>query len=325
MALLVACINALAAEPAKVVRFAYPSGEQTFDPQRWSDQVTASLTENINEQLLTYEYLARPAKLMPLTAESLPEVRDGGATYVFRVKPGIYFTPDPVFKGRLRELTARDYEYSIRRLYDPKVRSPWQFLVEGKIAGGDEALAQARASGRYDYDAAITGLEVLDRYTLRIRLKAPDYTFIYAMATPATGAVAREVVEAYGDENADVGAHPVGTGPFILKEWRRRSRIVLEANPQFRGQYLESTKATDARERQIIAGIGGRRLPLIDRVEIDIVEEDQPRWLAFLNRQHDIMISLPWVFRDVVTPRSSWHHGLSGRGTDHALHRVQHG
>src|SRR5438477_460855 len=82
-----------------------------------------------------------------------------------------------------------------------------------------------------DYDAPIAGLEIIDRYTLRIRLKQPDYTFLYVLAMPASAAVAREVIDAYGN---DAGAHPVGTGPYLLKEYKRSSRIVLEANPQFR-------------------------------------------------------------------------------------------
>ena len=303
LAACLAATAALAAGPAKVIRFAYPSGEQSFDPQRWSDQVTASVTENINEPLLTYDYLARPSRLVPLTAQALPEVRDNGATYMVRVTPGIFFASDAVFKAEPSELTARDYEYSIRRLFDPKVRSPWLFLLEGKLIGADAALAAARKTGRYDYDTPIAGIEVLDRYTLKFRLVAPDYTFLYALAAPATGAVAREVVEAYGDENGDVGAHPVGTGPFLLKEWRRRSRIVLEANPQFRGETLRLIESSDPVDQAIMRDIGGHRLPLIERIEIYIVEEEQPRWLAFLNKEHDFLNQLPWAFRDLVLPQ----------------------
>ncbi len=186
----------LAADADKVIRFAFPSAETRFDPAAESDQVMGSMCENIFEPLLKYDYLARPIKLAPNTAQALPEVLDGGATYIVRVKPGIYFTADKAFNGKRRELTAADYAFSLKRLIDPNVRARWAFLLEGKLIGGDELQAQANKSGRFDYDAPLPGLQVLDRYTLRIGLKAPDYNLLYMLAMPATGAMAREVVEA---------------------------------------------------------------------------------------------------------------------------------
>src|SRR4029079_5405423 len=148
-----------------------------------------------------------------------------GRTYTFKVRSGIYFADDPAFKGARRELTARDYAYSIKRFLDPRNRSPYAFLFEGKIAGLDELAAQAKKTNRFDYDAKVQGLETPDRYTLRIRLKATDYNFAHLLAFALCGAVAREVIEAYGDETP---AHPVGTGPFVLKSYTRSSKIILE-------------------------------------------------------------------------------------------------
>ena len=77
------------------------------------------------------------------------------------------------------------------------------------------------------------GLEVVDRYTLRIRLKAPDYNFAYLLAMPATSASAREAVERYG---LDYGSNPVGTGAYQLlrSEYKRASKTVLVKNPNYR-------------------------------------------------------------------------------------------
>src|SRR4029078_4501157 len=126
-----------------------------------------------------------------------------------------------------RDLTARDYAYSIKRFLDPKNRSPYAFLFEGKIIGLDELAARAKKTDRFDYDADVPGLETPDRYTLRIRLKQTDFNFSHLLAFPLSGAVARETIEAYGN---DTNAHPVGTGPFVLKSYTRSSKIVLEAN-----------------------------------------------------------------------------------------------
>ncbi len=111
---------------------------------------------------------------------------DNGQTYTIKIKKGIYFTPDPAFKGEKRELTADDYIYSLKRLADPKIRSPWTWLVDGKIVGLDEQAAKAKEMGTFDYATKIPGLEAVDRYTLRIRLKQPDYNLPYVLAHEPT-------------------------------------------------------------------------------------------------------------------------------------------
>ena len=76
----------------------------------------------------------------------------------FRFKPGIFFTPDAAFNGRPRELTAADQVYALKRLLDPAVKSPWTWLIAGKVIGADDARARAVKAGKFDYDAPIAGL-----------------------------------------------------------------------------------------------------------------------------------------------------------------------
>jgi ABC-type transport system substrate-binding protein len=212
---------------------------------------------------------------------------------VLHLKRGIYFTPDPAFKGKRRELTAEDYVYTFKRMIDPKNRSPWAFMVEGKIEGLDAVAEAAKKSGRFDYGATVPGLIALDKYTLRFKLTSVDYLFPYTLAHVPFGAMAREVVEAYGD---DVQAHPVGTGPYMLKEWRRAAKIVLEANPEYRGDSWDFKPGADAWDRDVVAAMKGKRIPQIGRVDISIIEETQSRWLAF-NRKELDLIGLPPTFR----------------------------
>ena len=278
-----------AADPAKSLRVTFMAAETGFDPVKTSDVYSGTVIEAIFEPLLTYDYLARPARLVPNTAESLPLVADTGRTYTLKLKKGIYFADDPAFKGKQRELTAEDYAYTIKRYLDPKNRSPYSFLFEGKIAGLDELAAQAKKSGRFDYDAKVPGLEVSDRYTLRIRLKQTDFNFSHVLAFSQVGAVAREVVEAYGD---DINSHPVGTGAYRLKRYVRSSKIVLEANPRYRGRTWDFAAGDDPRDREIVAQMKGKQLPLIGTVEISIMEETQSRWLAFERGETDIEYQL---------------------------------
>jgi ABC-type transport system substrate-binding protein len=288
-----------AGEPTKVLRLAALQAENSFDPARESEEASLQYCENIFDAMLTYDYLSRPVKLVPNTLSAMPELADHGATYTFHIKPGIYFASDPAFKGKRRELVAADYVFSLKRLLDPEVRSPWKFLLDGKIVGADQVLAAAKTSGYIDYDAPIEGLCALDRYTLRIRLTAPDFKLPYILATPATGALAREVVAAYG---RDIGAHPVGTGPYVLKEWRRSSRVVLATNPDYRELYFHAEPEDTPWDADIVKALSGRRIPLNDRIEVNVIEAEQPRWLAFVNAEIDLIEILPEDYANLAAP-----------------------
>jgi len=291
IALLIAA-SAIAADPAKVLRIAFPVAETGFDPVRVSDLYSNIVNEAIFERLLTYDYLARPARLVPMTAEALPEVSDGGRTYIVHLRRGIYFAADPAFKGQRRELTAEDYVYSFKRFADPANRAPYGFMLQGKIVGLDEQTEAAKKSGKFDYNATIPGLVALDKYTLRFKLTSTDYLFSYTLAHVPFSAVAREVIEAYGN---DVQAHPVGTGPYTLKEWRRAAKIILEANPNYRDMSWDFKPDQTPWDETIAAAMKGKKIPQIGRVEISIIEESQSRWLAFERKELDYM-ALPPTF-----------------------------
>jgi peptide/nickel transport system substrate-binding protein len=280
---------AIAADMNKVIRHVFPAGEEGFDPAAAHDLYSGTVEQAIFETLLTYDYLARPSKLVPLTAEALPEVTDKGQTYTIRLKKGIYFTPDPAFKGVARELTAADYVYSWKRLMDPAIHSPWTWLLDGKIVGLDEVAEKAKKDGKFDYGAKVAGLEAIDRYTLRIRLKQPDYNLSYVLAHEPTSAVAHEVIAAYGDSGGRAMSNPVGTGAYKLAKWIRSSKIYLEANPGFRGFTWDFKAGSDPDDARIVAEMKGKKMPQVGRIEISIMEEDQSRLLAFQNGELDLM------------------------------------
>src|SRR6202158_2541776 len=262
-----------AADMNKVLHWEFRAAETGFDPGRVTDYYSNTVIEAVFERLLTYDYLARPPKLGPEAAEGMPQISDNGKTYLFRIRKGAYFAPDPAFKGVPRELTAEDVGYSIKRHMDPKNRSYWQWLVDGKIVGLDEVAQKAKEGGTgLDYDARSPGLEVVDRYTLRIRLTRTDYNFTYILAMPAMSIVAREVIDAYAE---DSNAHPVGTGPYMLTRWARASKISLEANPSYHGFIWSFQAGVDPRDKEIVARMKGKKMPVIGRVGIRVIGEKQ--------------------------------------------------
>jgi ABC-type transport system substrate-binding protein len=303
------------AQPTKVLRYAFPIAETGFDPAQISDLYSRTIAQGIFEAPLTYDYLARPAMVKPQTASALPEANADFTRFTFRIKPGIYFADDPVFKGVRRELTAADYVYSVKRHYDPKFKSPSLFQLENaRILGLAELRKKVIADkAPFPYDIEVEGLRALDRYTFEVRLAQPSPRFHYHFADAAvTGAVAREVMEAYAGKEME---HPVGTGPFRLASWKRSSKIVLERNPGYRDVVYDETPAADHPQAQALAvRFKGRKLPMVDRVEISIIEETQPRWLAFLNGEHDMIDRLPNEFASVATPNGKLAPNLAKQG-----------
>ena len=162
----------LAADPARTLRVAMTSAEMSFDPQFSADAGVGRLIDHIYDSMLDYDYLARPVHAGAADTGGDADHRRWRRDLYVPFKRGIFFTPDPAFGGKPRELTAADQAYALKRLLDPAVRSPWLWLIEGKIVGADAVRARALTCGKFDYDAPIPGLEVVDRYTLRIRLEA---------------------------------------------------------------------------------------------------------------------------------------------------------
>ena len=314
-AALLATTPAAAAEP-KVLRYAFSVAETGFDPAQISDIYSRVVTAHIFEAPLTFDHLARPYKMKPLTAAAMPEVSADFRSFTFRIKPGIYFADDPAFKGQRRELVAQDYVYSLKRVYDPKLKSPGQSNLEEEGIIGLRELREDALKGNkpFDYDREVEGLKALDRYTLQVRLREsrPRHLATTWGGHDVYGAVAREVVEAYGDK---ISEHPVGTGPFRLAEWRRSSRMVLERNPNYHDvRYDAEPNADDTQGQALAQRFKGRRLPMIDRVEIAVIEERQPRWLAFLNREHDFLERVPEEFVNQAVPGGQVAPNLAKRG-----------
>jgi len=299
----------------KVLRYAFEVAETSLDPVKINDLYSRALTPHIFEGLYTYDHLARPVKIKPLTADGMPSNSADFRVWTVKIRPGIFFAKDPAFKGKRRELVAQDYVYSYKRFADPANKSPvWSGMEPEGFLGLNELRARALADKKpFDYDTEIDGIRALDRYTLRFIVKEPRPRFLEGLAaSDLYGAVAREVVEFYGDQ---AEAHPVGTGPFKLVQWRRSSFLAFDRNPDFREMIYDGEPGADDAEGQaILARFKGRRLPMIDRVEISIIEEEQPRWLAFVNDEADVAYRVGYQFAPQAMPNGKVAPHLAKRG-----------
>jgi ABC-type transport system substrate-binding protein len=299
---------------SRTLRVCFRVAETGFDPPQVGDINSAMVLAGIFEPPLTYDYVARPVKLRPQTAAAMPEISADFTTFTFRIRPGIFFADDPAFKGRPRELVAQDYVYTVKRFYDPRINSEHLYIFENARLLGMSALRERalKAKTPLDYDREVEGIRALDRYTFQVKLAEPNPRMHFNFANPGlTGAVAREVVEAYGD---DIAAHPVGTGPFRLGIWRRQSFIELVRNPGFREQVFEGVPTPgDVQAEAIASELAGQRLPRVDRVHISVIIESQPRWLSFVNGDQDVL-ELPNEYARLAIPRGQLAPHLARKG-----------
>lgn len=277
---------------AGTIRVGTPTVAESLDPARANDLDAMSQAAAIYDTLYAFDPLARPAAIVPQAAEALPEVSADYRTFVIRVRPGIHFSPHPRLEAGPRELVAADFAYAFRRVFDPKIRSPWLSFIEGKIEGLDALAQEARAASRgIDYEAPIAGLVVVDRYTLRIRLNSPDPLFPMLLTNPLFAGVAREVVEA---EGAGYGHRPVGTGAFLVASFTPGNRLVLVRNPRYRRVSWDDLLTPASRAANPGHPMRGRTLPAFDRVEISSTPEAASELLALRRGELEVvLLSVP--------------------------------
>src|SRR6266542_1620582 len=224
----VACApsGTLAADPEKVWHGVLSDEPPGFDPAGATSASAASVLELVFDRLLTYDYLARPAKVVPLAAEALPIAEDDAKTWTVRIRKGIYFAPDPAFKGVRRELVAQDFVFSFMRFMDPAINSPYQFLFRIKLIGLDELRAKAQKTGRFDYDARIAGIEDLVNVVMhgnaqRAQMLIPPgvvgYDSTYRNANGYDPALANPLLDRFGYKRGPDGYRRLPDGrPFTL-------------------------------------------------------------------------------------------------------------
>jgi oligopeptide transport system substrate-binding protein len=261
----------------RVLNIAITAEVKGMDPIFSNDRYSGNEVARVYEGLLEYHYLKRPYTLVPNLAESMPIVSADGLTYTFKIKKGVLFHDDKAFAdGKGRELVAEDFVYSIKRLADPKLQGLGWWLLDGKVKGLNEWRDKNAEKDVVDYKEEIEGLKALDKYTLQFKLTKPFPQFLYSLAMPFTFAVAKEVVDHYGKEFLN---HPVGTGPFVLKEFKQTAKkLTYLKNPTFRKKLFPSEASE---EFQDMLEDAGKPLPLVEKVVVNIIRESQPRMLSF--------------------------------------------
>jgi ABC-type transport system substrate-binding protein len=198
---------------------AWNSDIQYFDPAKGYDVVSWPAEKLIYEQLLQYD---SGTKLLPLLAEGMPTVSNGGKTYTFKLHSGVKFVnPDG---SVLREMNADDVVASINRVLDPNLKpsaSPVAGGFFGNIVGAADVIAgKAKAA---------SGLKKIDDLTVEFDLNQADATFLNILATPFASVLPKEAPH----DAAQVATKPIGTGPYVLKAYTKGSQATFAANKSY--------------------------------------------------------------------------------------------
>ena len=269
----------------KVLSYARTGQFESLDPVRQFDAVSHEAVAMVYSTLLRYAYLERPFKLEPDLLERMPELSADKLSYTFKLKKGVRFHDDKCFPGgKGRELTADDVLYSLRRFADANLNHKSWFLMAGAVVGLDEfraATTKAGAAGDTS-KVAIAGLQKVDSHTLTIKLTKANPLFLFALAAAPTAIVPVEAVRSYGDQFA---VHPVGTGPFTLANVERKGVLRFLKYSRYHGTYPTVGAPGDA-ERGLLKD-AGKKMPLVDVVEMPLIEEAQPAMLKFLKGELD--------------------------------------
>ena len=320
-----------------IYRLTYADDVKSLDPATCGDEMSSTIQANFYEGLYAYQYLKRPVEVVEQIADGMPEISPDGLTYTIKIKRGVSFHRNPCFgkdpserrPWNTRCVRAQDFLYAFKRVADYHINTglAWAFLAN-RIKGLDEYREKTRQYKGGDfsrYDLNVEGLCAPDDGTLVLRLTSPFPQLIYVLAMHVYAPIPREVID-YHLSTADDGKggrtpipseqrspeimeqeQVVGTGPYVLTTFKRKWKIVMDRNPDFRDERYpsEGEGSSSAYPGDSALGLladAGKRVPFIDEINYRYIEEDYASWMLFLSRQVDAGPIPVETFQAVITP-----------------------
>jgi peptide/nickel transport system substrate-binding protein len=232
----------------------------SLDPATVTDGESLKVTKNIFDTLLDYndgDTTVKPALATKWT------ISDDGLTYTFELRKGVKFHDGTDFN-------AEAVVFNFERWANGNAE---KFPYYGSMFGGY----------KNDKSHVIKEVKAVDDYTVQFVLKRPQAPFLKNIAMPPFAIASPAAIKKYGDK---FGENPVGTGPFVFKEWKRNERIVLEKNKD----YWE--KGYPKLNQLIFVSIpdNSARLNALLKGEIDLMEDLNPNDLKQIEGNKDLQI-----------------------------------
>ena len=215
----------------------YGPNPETLDPALNSAIDGANTLITVFEPLLLID---ENNEVIPGQAESYT-VSDDGLVWTFTMRDGLKWSDGS-------DLTAKDFEYSFKRLAAPDTAAPYAETVVGMIDGYADATGNPDADGNTTTEPDFDALNVVaseDGKTLTVTLSYPCAYFDKLAAFAAMSPVQQATVEANGDAWCTAPDTYVCNGPYYISEWVPSERIVLAKNPNYVGGWDSSKIVSD--------------------------------------------------------------------------------
>ena len=202
-----------------------------------------------------------------------------------------------------RELTTDDVFYSLKRMANRTLRPQGWWVFNGRIKGFDAFKeAQNANTDGFNYAAKVPGFEKISKYQFRIHLTKPYPQFLFVLAMNYTSVVAKEAVEYYGDQ---FPKHPIGTGPFTLKTWKRGSKLEFVRNPDYRQEFFPKKSLITENDQHLkLSEYADKQIPFLDGIIMEVYEQVQPAWLKWRVQDLDF-VRVPAEFHDAIFNKSN--------------------
>ena len=254
-----------ATDARRVFRYNQPESLTSLDPAFARNQANTWAVTQLYNGLVALDDSLRPGPSVARRYEISPD----GKTYTFWLRPDVRFHDNAVFVGgKGRRVSAQDFVYSFKRLLDGPTASPGGWIFRGKVLEN----AQGEPSD--------TAFVAANDSTLRIHLKEPFIPFLGILTMPYAYVVPREAVQKYGK---DFREHPVGTGPFVFKQWDEGNAIIYHRNPSY---WKKDTQ--------------GQSLPYLDAVQISFIQDRKTEFLTFMQGKLDFLSGIRSGSRDLI-------------------------
>lgn len=164
------------------IRLSLDNEVESLDPAKAYSDDSLTVSAQVMEPLYQYHYLKRPYEIQPLLAANHPTIEENGRMLIIPIKKGVYYHPHPAFRGVKREVRAEDFVLQFKRLGMETLKSPGRSLFAGLVEGFAEYGKKVNEDWTKLLDEKMDGVEVLDDYTLIIRLTRSEPNMIYYLA-----------------------------------------------------------------------------------------------------------------------------------------------
>lgn len=200
------------------------------------------------------------------------EVNESGTVYTFKIRENVFFHDNPCFEnGEGRKISAIDVKYVLDRLCQSSADNVLASFFLGRVKGASDYYHMSM-QGKLA-EGGVSGIRVLDDFTIEIELEYPFSSFLSILSLPACYVYPREAVEMYGQE---MRVKMVGTGPFMAKTVKEGEVVILERNREY--------WASDEH---------GNKLPYLDAIKYTFIKEKQMELMEFMKGNLDMVYDLP--------------------------------